>query len=206
MARPTKINWWEVKEVWIQSHLQNAPMSLRDVAKKFKFEYNTIRNKSSAEKWKDELENRLREYEAIVTKKMHDRTNAVLDKLNEEFVGNELEIRQRHASVSRGIQAKAVKKLSSMPIEELSARDAIAMLKLGIDEERRALGLPDMFVKTDNDTTISAEYKTLVAQIGDHNRIKSIGVQLLKFLKEKSTTLDLTDDTIEANHDEVTPS
>lgn len=192
MARPAKINWWEVKETWVQSHLQDAPLSLIEVARKFKIEYVTVRNKSSAEKWREELEKRMKEYEEIVTKKMHERTSAVLDKMNEEFVGNELEIRQRHAAVARGLQAKAVKRLSTIPIENLKAMEAIAMLKLGIDEERRALGLPDVFVRTDTVDAAHTEYKSLVEQMGDHARVKNMGVQLLKFLKEKATNVDLS--------------
>lgn len=185
-----RYDWNEIFEEYLRSHQNKTPMSLKDIAIKYSIPYESVRNRSSIGKWPEKLKQRMQDYTDQVAQRMAAASNEVLDGLQKEFVGNELEIRTRHAQIARGMQAKATKRLISMPIEELTARDALAMLQLGITEERKAMGLPDVYVKGAEDMgSLHPEFKSVAAQMQDHKKIQGMGVALLKMMQQNAAMI-----------------
>ena len=193
----TKWDWKEVLETLVQSHLQKKPITLPKLAEKFGISYPVVRNKSSKHNWFAEVEKRLKEIDDVVATKIQERSTMVMDKLQEEFVGNEVEIRIRHAKIARGLQAKAVKRLSTIAIDQLSPRDAIALLKLGIDEERRALGMPSDYVAPPQDN-VHPEYRSVKEQMGNHQRIQLMSAQIVKALGDASKKMTTEENPLSA--------
>jgi hypothetical protein len=56
---------------------------------------------------------------------------------------NELEVRLRQATISRQAINKALAAIDGIDPSKLDVKDAIALLRLGLENERKALGIPD---------------------------------------------------------------
>lgn len=183
-----KYDWVHIKETYFQSYIQKSagavPMTLVALAKKFDVDYDYLRNRSSRQKWPEQLAERLKLFDQEVASRLAATRSAVTEQLQEEFVGNELEIRTRHAKVARGMQAKAVQKLINVKADELKPSEAIAMLELGMREERRAMGMSETYEKPSGEGKLHPEYKDIQQQMGDHSQVSRRAAALLKALKE----------------------
>lgn len=186
-----KAKWASLKEEFIDLSIKGAAIHWPTLATKYGFEVNTVRNKASINKWYDEIENRRKMREEILDTKLTERTALALDELNRDFATNEAAIRTRHATMARGLQGRAIKRLREIPLDEFSPRDALAMLKLGIDEERFAMGMSQTFEGA-NAPSPNTQYQPLVEQIGGHQKVQQIGMLLLAALKD--TPIDAGED------------
>lgn len=183
VPQKSKIDWIMIKEEWFESHLQKRGLNFRQLAERNNISWQQVRNKASTEGWTEQLEKRLAAYDLEVAERMKHARTAVTEKLQEEFIGNEFEIRKRHAQVSRGIQGKALQRISSIPIEEMKLSDAIALLKLGMEEERRALGMPNDYVAPSEAGKLHPEFKSVADQEKDHAKIAKAAGRLLEILR-----------------------
>jgi hypothetical protein len=106
------------------------PYTLNEVAKAFNVTVGHVRNISSRFKWNEELralqENRNQQAVQVVQ--------------NFQLV-NEVEIRTRQAEYARTAMTKAIQKIQTIDPLKLTVKEAVELLKLGLQEERRALGL-----------------------------------------------------------------
>lgn len=186
-----KAKWASLKEEFIDLSLKGAAIHWPTLAAKYGFEVNTVRNRASIYKWYAEIENRRKAREEILDAKLTERTALALDELNRDFATNEAAIRKRHATMARGLQGRAIARLKEIPLAEFTARDALAMLKLGIDEERFAMGMSQVFEGA-NTPPPNTQYQPLVDQVGGHQKVQKIGMLLLAALKD--TPLDTGDD------------
>jgi hypothetical protein len=184
MPKKQHSSWREIKDEWMLSRLAGKPVSVAELAKRYNISEGTIRNRSSSEKWSAELSDRMESQEAVLSRAMVERSEAALEELRRDFIGSEIEVRRRHAIMARGMQLKAVQRLTLLPPDQLSARDALAMLKLGLDEERRALGYAETYVAPKS-TPLNAEYNEEVVRMADHEQIKTMGVAFLKLLQQR---------------------
>lgn len=186
-----KARWASLKEEFLDLSLAGAHIHWPTLADKYKFDVNTVRNRASTQKWYAEIETRRKAREEILDTKLSERTAMALDELNRDFATNEAAIRKRHATMARGLQGRAIARLKEIPLSEFTARDALAMLKLGIDEERFAMGMSQTF-EGSSAPPPNTQYQPLVDQIGGHQKVQKIGMLLLAAIKD--TPLDTGED------------
>jgi hypothetical protein len=79
----------------------------------------------------------------LLRERMTSHQQTTLDTLNTLVVVNEVEIRQRQARFAREAIDKAIEGLRTLDAKKMSTKDAIGLLRVGLQEERRALGLID---------------------------------------------------------------
>ncbi|MEM9467969.1 MAG: hypothetical protein AAGA90_21555 [Actinomycetota bacterium] len=63
-----------------------------------------------------------------------------------ELARDAVEMRRRHARAARALQGKALERLQTLDVSELSPKDLVRYLEVGTQIERRALGDPDITV------------------------------------------------------------
>lgn len=117
----------EFLEVNLAAQAKNKPaVSLRALAEKYKLNYGTVRNVASDQDWRVDL-HRMAEDQRL--------------RVDLTAVESEVEIRIRQAQYARVAQSKAIQRLQKVDPEDLTPRDAMELLKLGMEQERKALGM-----------------------------------------------------------------
>lgn len=178
--------WESLREEFLELSITGKDIHWPTLAAKYGFEPQTVRNRASRQKWYSEIPKRRAERENILETKLTERTSMALDQLNKDFATNEAAIRKRHAAVARGLQVRAVKRLQEIDMKDFGPRDALAMLKLGLEEERYAMGMPQVFEGA-KDLTAHPEFQPLAQQMGGHKKVQQVGMLLLEALR--STTV-----------------
>ena len=181
-ATVRKARWASLKEEFIELSITNKRIHWPTLAAKYGIPVQTARNKASTQKWHAEIEARNKAREDILEQKMVERTAMALDELNKDFASNEASIRKRHATMARGLQVRAITRLRDIDLTQLTARDALFMLKLGIDEERFAMGMTQVYEPPKGGEKPS-DYTPIVEQFGGHQKVQRIGMLLLDALK-----------------------
>lgn len=179
-----RAKWASLKEEFIELVITGKPVHWPTLADKYGFKVTTVRHKASMEKWYKEIEDRRKQREDILEAKMVERTSAALDKLNQDFATDEAAIRKRHATFARNLQVKALQRIKDIRPDEMSARDALLMLQMGINEERYALGMTQTY-EGPKVSDQNPEFKPVAEQIGGHQRVQKIGLLLLQTLQSK---------------------
>ena len=177
-----KAKWASMKEEFIELTITGQGVHWPTLAAKYGFTPATVRNKASVNKWYADIEKRRVEREDVLEKKLTERTTMALDELNRDFATNEAAIRKRHATMARGLQGRAISRLKEIPMTDFTPRDLLAMLKLGIDEERFAMGMSQVYEGAPIESSDST-FRSLVEQIGGHQKVQRIGMVLLNALK-----------------------
>jgi hypothetical protein len=167
-----KIDWSVVKADYFAENLKadkDQPFTLKELSVRWKIAYKTIRNRSSTENWNDELRDRITEQQV-----------EILQKVQDGVVETEVEIRQRQAQVARYLMDKALKRLVTISPEELTKKEAIELVKLGLGEERKALGFADKQEIT-NTMEIKGQY-SVIDQIAHHQFGETLFTKLIEVL------------------------
>jgi hypothetical protein len=155
MARSNrkKIPWNEVKEKYITSET----ITFEEVAKEFGIAPSTIMNRAAKEKWTTSRER----YHEIVSRKAQDlagsseaRRRAKMLTIADSMKGLAAE------GLSRAIQDFSKNKDSRMDLAEIRL-----MIKDGTEIERRALGMADVLVMTDDE--LDAKILSLAARLAE---------------------------------------
>lgn len=199
-----KAKWAAMKEEFLELTITGRTVFWPELAAKYGFSPQSARNKASQQKWYAEIETRRREREDILDKKLTERTSMALDELNRDFATSEVAIRKRHATMARGLQVRAIARIKDLKIETLSARDALTMLKMGLEEERFAMGMKQVF-EGDLSTPEDPTYKPLVEQMGGHQRVQRVAGVMLKALQESGVIEEMEREqrNVEAQEDSV---
>ena len=98
------------------------------------------------------------------------------------MVETEIEIRQRQAQIARFLTDKALRRLINLPPEQLTKKEAIELVRLGLGEERKALGLPDK-QEVNSTLEIKGQY-SVVDQITHHQLGEALFNKLLEVLPD----------------------
>lgn len=176
--------WASLKEEFLELCITGKQVHWPTLAAKYNKGYQTARNRASKEKWYSEIETRRKEREEILETKLRERSALAIDKINDDFATNEATIRKRHATIARGLQIKAVSRLREIEMKEFTPRDCIALLTLGLKEERYALGMPEVALVAAQDSgTQPTAYKSVIEQIGGFKRVQAMGTKLLQALQ-----------------------
>lgn len=139
----TAEEWAALKRKYIDFNLDQEPMTLRQFADKEGLSFGTVRNRAAQDNWLSELEDRLdfkHTKELSSLKKAHERA---MMRLRSMAVNEEVSVRSRHAAHGRVLQQKGFEYFQSLDAENLKPSEAVQIMRLGIDMEKNALGLPD---------------------------------------------------------------
>jgi len=135
----SSLRWAAIREDYIAQNMRREKgqpaYRLPQLAAAHKVNYHYLRQICGTQKWNAELKRRVEE-----------RTRAATETLKGVSLFNELEIRTRQATYARLASSLAHKKLLSIKdddVKKLTIKDAIELLKIGLGEERQALGIGD---------------------------------------------------------------
>lgn len=133
------LRWEAIKEDYISQNLvrqKGQPAyDLRKLAEAHKVSYHYLRQIAGKQKWNQQLKDRIEE-----------RKRKAVEAIQGVALYDEIEIRTRQASYARLASSLAYRKLQSIKdadVKKMSVKDAIELMKLGLAEERVALGLKD---------------------------------------------------------------
>jgi hypothetical protein len=130
--------WRAMKQKYMEKNLDpssEVPYTLKQLAEDHSLKYGTVRVRANDEGWVKELKARQEEVE---------KTGMEMVQSQAEF--SEFEVRARHANISKYLQNKGMEKLRSLSdqqVKHMSIRDATEMVKLGIEMERKSVGIKD---------------------------------------------------------------
>lgn len=130
-----KVKFAIAKEDFIAQNLARQPgeppYTLRQIAEVYNISYNYLRIIAAKEKWSTELEARL-----------EDKKRQAGERIQRQAVLDEIEIRTRQATYARFASELAIRRLKLLDgkdIKQLSVRNAIELLKVGLAEERNVV-------------------------------------------------------------------
>ena len=170
-----KVDWAKVKSDYITENIKQGKdksFTLKDLSIRWNIPYKTIRNRSSKEGWNEQLQQKLQEQHA-----------AVVNKVSEVEVLNEVEIRTRQTAITRVVLDKALRRLEMVPAEDLTKREAIELLKLGLTEERKAAGLADKFEMTAE--APGSLFMAVDERLKNHRRVELLAMRVLEAIDEE---------------------
>jgi hypothetical protein len=172
------INWEAAKIEFITESLKRATRSetltLKEFAEQLGISYGQLRNMAGKGNWKEELKQRMRF-----------REEKAVRRATEYEAINEAEIRTRQAKFARLASNKAITKLNLIDPATLTVREAIELLRLGLIEERRALGLPDAFTFAPPTKDEHGDYQSVITHINRQRELSDLSKKLLEFVDKK---------------------
>lgn len=171
-----KIDWTPIKTDFMTENLirdRQSPFSLKELASKWHLSYRTVRNHAHKEKWGDELRQRVFEM-----------NRKSLDVVQEQRSFDEAEVRTRQADAAREMLDLALSKLRTIRPQDLSKKEAIELLRIGLNEERRALGLADRY-ELKAQVNSQERYSPVEEMIKGHQQIEILALRLLSSIGEK---------------------
>jgi hypothetical protein len=167
------INWKAVFLHWLTENLRRdrkSPYAYKELGIKFDIAHKTIRTHASKGQWQQKLNDKLLE-----------QNQQVIAKVQEQELISEVEVRQRQAMLSREMIDMAMTKLKSIKPHDLTIKQAIDLARLGLMEERKALGLPDKYEVT-NLNNSSGDFITVEARIKRFEKIDGLTTQLIEYI------------------------
>lgn len=168
-GRAINIDWFAVREDYIAENLiLGKRYTLSELAKRWSLTYATVKNKASKEGWSDLLAEAKRE-----------KAKGALDRLKADATIVESDIRVRQAAYAQVASEKAIQALRRIDIDQLKIRDIIDLLKLGLVEERRALGFADAYQFINTSSESGDQYQTPEEHEQAQSRLKDLSDRLL---------------------------
>jgi hypothetical protein len=182
-----KLNWLAIKDEWLALKSNGSGLSLKEFAKKRNLNYKYLRVKSSNEKWTAAVEQRVKEVEDKVNEQLIQRSADAITAVRQALASDEMEVRERHATIARGMQTKAINRLNTIPVDHLTAKEAIDLLRIGLEQERRALGIPDEHhVQMSGHVVVSREQEIFEQHLLVHKNVQKAVSDALLLLEDKS--------------------
>jgi hypothetical protein len=182
-------NWKAIKEEFVTLKANGSSISLKEFGAKKHIGYPFIRQKASEGKWTQAIEDRIRDVDARVSEQMVQRSADAISSVRQALASDESEVRERHAKIARDMQGKAVRRLNEIPISELSPREAIDLLRIGMEQERRALGIPDeqrLEINGQHHIVVSREQEIFEQHLLVHQNVQKAVSEAIKLLEDKS--------------------
>lgn len=178
---PSKVDWARVREDYIVQNLdpnRERPYTLKEVAEKWHVSYGHVRNIASEQKWREQLREHAQK-----------RADESIEEARKAIAFDEAEIRVRQQKLARLAQALAGKKLQEIVndpdlIAKMSPREATELLRIGLDQERNAVGLPREYAVTELPDTEDDKYESPLVKMRRHQRMKVLGERLMELMQE----------------------
>jgi lambda repressor-like predicted transcriptional regulator len=168
------VNWGAIKADYINSKLgPKKGMSLRTLAEHWSVSYGTLRNKAATENWN-----------AAITEEEQIRAERVTVIVREREVQEEAEVRLRQARVARMALSKAEARLKELNPSLLSVREVIDLLRLGLVEERAALGFAERYQFVEEGT--DEHFKSVRQHIHERERLDVLAKRFCDFVEQRA--------------------
>lgn len=145
------------------------------LATKWGFHPQSVRNRAAREKWWGEA------------KENYNFTATPFIEITEQLW---MEVRSNHLEMARALQEKAEEWLATVDGSKLQAKDAIALMKLGLEEERKALGMPEMYVAKPKEVVQNKEQDHLTDQLQDHREVQRVGAMIMQALTAENQVIE----------------
>jgi hypothetical protein len=145
-----------LRETYIHRNLtalNGKRYSVHALAADFGLDRDSVTQISRREKWGEALAEAKKRQDDRLRDKLTDIRADILAKSQTTTLNQEVTVRMRQASIARTAQVKAAARIKAIDPEELSVREAVELLRLGMEQERRALGLPDRYELVTEDST-----------------------------------------------------
>jgi len=136
-------NWIKLKEEYITCKLLDPTFGVKALADKYKLGQGVMEGRAFQDGWNKEYKARQAKENQRIIQGINHALQAGIDRLEDNFITKELEIRKRHTFYARTLQHISMAKLSQVNIDELCVKDALRMYELGITHERMAMGFQD---------------------------------------------------------------
>jgi hypothetical protein len=130
----------EIQEEFVRARVKGQPVTLKQLAERYGRSHAGLRQAAAKGHWTEKAALAVANRDGAAARKVADQ-NVLTAVMLERAVEREVDVRRRHALLGRTLQGVALERLSAVPGGELPPALALAMLKLGLDEERAALGL-----------------------------------------------------------------
>jgi len=170
-----EFDWGAIKTDWIAKNLVQGgkPFSLKQVAKKWGASYGTVKNRAHKDKWRGDL-----------TKAMEDRDKRSIQEVKDQSVWSVSEVRWRQARMARMAMAKAMEALNRIKVEDLTQKNAIRLLELGLEQERRALGIPTI-TKVEHEHAPDDVYESVEDRMARVREFRDLAVRFKEFVASR---------------------
>ena len=163
-----EFDWRTIKTDWLAKNLRvgQKPFTLKQVAKKWGVAYGTVKNKAYRDGWRNQLT----------------QAKAERDKRSSVIVARYVtEVRWCQARLARVAIVKALKALNQM---DLTVSEAIRLLKLGLEQERRALGIPKLRPPEHHPPT-DDKYESVEDMMARVRKYRDLADRFLKFVSDR---------------------
>ena len=163
-----EFDWGAIKIDWMAENLRAGQkrFTLKQVAKKWGVAYGTVKNKAYRDGWRNQLT----------------QAKAARDKRSSVIVARyETEVRWYQARVARAAIVKALKALTQL---DLTASEVIRLLKLGLEQERRALGIPKLR-PPEHHPPKDDEYESVEDKMARVRKYRDLADRFLKFVSDR---------------------
>ena len=193
----SKHDWNVIRAEYLRQNMErprgSGVFTLKNLADHYKIPYVTIRDKSSSQHWHKLLSNLLVARDS--TTELHDMVKGELatDRLAEDEVNREVNVRVRHARFGRAMQAKALERLAKVDPADLRVFDAIALLRLSIEVERDALGIAKAGTLEHAQEGGNKSYASVAQAVTEQEQLRELGVKFLKHLTSKRQAAGATE-------------
>lgn len=137
--------WIFLREEYIRRNVGGDAVTLADFAKENNLKYGTVQQQAFRHRWTAELEDRLARTTRTVTEELAKRSVEAIDTLRGRLAETEADVRMRHVKIARKMQLKALTFIDAGNYE-MTVRDAIDIMRIFAIEERKGLGLPEVYV------------------------------------------------------------
>ncbi len=170
-----EFDWGAIKIDWMAENLRAGQkrFTLKQVAKKWGVAYGTVKNKAYRDGWRGQLADSI-----------SDRDKRSLKEVRDRAMWDETEVRLRQARVARAAMAKAMKALTQFKPEDLTVSDMIRLLRMALEQERRALGIPKLSPPEDHPPT-DDEYESVEDKMLRVRKFRDLADRLLKFVSDR---------------------
>jgi hypothetical protein len=128
----------DIRQEFIQARVIGHPISLSELAERYGRSHAGLRQAASNGGWSKQAAVAVAEREARAAETLEER-NAVARTMFEQSVEREVDVRRRHAHLARVLQQVALERLLTIRPKELTPSTALALLRVGLEEERAAL-------------------------------------------------------------------
>ena len=144
--------------------------TLKQVAKKWNVAYGTVKNNAYRDGWRSQL-----------VDSISDRDKRSLKEVRDRAMWDETEVRWRQARLARVAIVKALKALTQL---DLTASEATRLLKMGLEQERRALGIPKLSPPEHHPPT-DDEYESVEDEMARVRKYRDLADRFLKFVSDR---------------------
>ena len=167
------MDWGSMKNEWMAKNMtpHGPPYTLKDLANQYGAAYGTVKNRAAREGWRSDLTEALGERDELASKEVLSRA-----------VWDVAEVRWRQARIARVAMQKAMEVLKDVTPENTTKSEAIRLLELGMEQERRALGIPTV-TKIQHEHPTDDTYESVEDRMERVRRFRDLATRFEQFVE-----------------------